>query len=58
MKNYVIFKGVNSNTYSNLIISELPCISKPELRVDTTEIDGKDGDIIDELGYASYDKTL
>lgn len=58
MKNYVIFKGVNSNTYSNLIISELPCISKPELRVDTTEIDGKDGDIIDELGYAAYDKTL
>ena len=58
MKNYVIFKGVNSNTYSNLLISELPCISKPELRVDTTEIDGKDGDIIDELGYASYDKTL
>lgn len=58
MKNYVIFKGINSNTYSNLIISELPCISKPELRVETTEIDGKDGDIIDELGYASYDKTL
>lgn len=58
MKNYVIFKGVNSNTFSNLIISELPCISKPELRVETTEIDGKDGDIIDELGYASYDKTL
>lgn len=58
MKNYVIFKGVNSNTYSNLIISELPCISKPELRVDTTEIDGKDGDIIDELGYSAYDKTL
>lgn len=58
MKNYVIFKGINSNTFSNLIISELPCISKPELRIETTEIDGKDGDIIDELGYASYDKTL
>lgn len=58
MKNYVIFKGINSNTYSNLIISELPCISKPELRVETTEIDGKDGDIIDKLGYAAYDKTM
>lgn len=58
MMNYVIFKGINSNTFNNLIISELPCITKPEMRVDTTEIDGKDGDIIDELGYSSYDKSL
>lgn len=58
MKNYVIFKGINSNSFKNLIIMELPPITKPKMRVATTEIDGKDGDIVDEYGYSSYDKTL
>lgn len=58
MKNYIIFKGVDSRIFSNLIISELPSISKPKMRVSSTEIDGRDGDIIDEIGYSSYNKTL
>lgn len=40
------------------MICELPPITKPEMRTSIIEIDGKDGDIIEELGYASYQKTL
>lgn len=56
--NYIIWKGVNSNTIPGLLIQELPSISKPPMRYSTIEVDGRDGDIIDELGYGSYDKTL
>ncbi len=55
---YVIFKGVKSTTIPGLLICELPSISKPQMRTLNTEIDGRDGDITDELGYSSYEKTL
>ncbi len=55
---YIIWKGVNSNSIKGLIISKLPAISKPNIRTERIEIDGVDGDIINELGYESYDKTL
>lgn len=55
---YVIFKGVKSTAISGLLICELPSISKPQMRILNTEIDGRDGDIIDELGYSSYEKSL
>lgn len=58
MKNYIVFKGIDSRIFNNLIISELPSISKPKMRVSNTEIDGRDGDIVDEIGYSSYNKTL
>lgn len=57
-KNYIVYKGINSDTFDNLIISELSPISSPEMRVDITEIDGADGDIVDELGYKAYDKSI
>lgn len=56
--NYIIWKGINSNTIPGLIIQELPPITTPPIRYNTVEIDGRDGDIVDELGYGSYDKTL
>ncbi|GHV25143.1 hypothetical protein FACS189465_2930 [Clostridia bacterium] len=56
--NYVIVNGVNSNTLNGLLISELPPISKPKMRVETTEIDGRDGDINDQLGYQAYEKNM
>lgn len=56
--NYIIWKNKNSRTLKGLLISELPPISKPLMRVQETTIDGVDGSIIEELGYESYDKTL
>lgn len=58
MKNYIIFRGIDSRTLDDLIICELPSISKPKMKVEITEIDGRDGDIINEIGYSSYNKTL
>ena len=58
MKNYVIINGTNSNTLTGLMINELPPITKPEMRTQVEEIDGRDGDIITELGYSAYNKTI
>ena len=58
MKNFVIINGTNSNTITGLAINELPPITKPQLRVLTEEIDGRDGDITTPLGYSAYDKTF
>ena len=56
--NYIIFKNKNSNDIAGLLISELPPISKPKMRTSVIKIDGVDGDIIEELGFESYTKTL
>lgn len=58
MKNYVIINNVNSNTKTGLAISKLPPITKPLMRTTKEEIDGRDGDIITQLGYSAYDKEL
>jgi predicted phage tail component-like protein len=56
--NYIIWNGINSDAIKGLIIQELPPITKPQVRTQITEIEGKDGDISDDLGYQSYDKTI
>ena len=53
--NYVIQNGKDSREIRGLLISELPAISKPAVRTDITEIDGRDGDIVSVLGYSAYD---
>ena len=58
MRNYVIINGVNSNTITGLAINELPPITKPPLRTLIEEIDGRDGDLITDLGYGAYDKVM
>ena len=58
MRDYVIINGVNSLTIDGLAISKLPPITKPLIRSQREEIDGRDGDIITELGYSAYDKQL
>lgn len=55
---YLIWKGINSKDISGLVITELSPISKPKMGTSITEIDGKDGDIIDYLGYKSYTKSI
>ena len=56
--NSLIWKGVPSTSISGLLISELPPISKPPMRVLETTVDGRDGSIIEELGYSTYDKNV
>ena len=56
--NYVIWNNKDSRDIKGLLISELPPITKPNMRVKETVIDGVDGSIIEELGYESYDKVI
>lgn len=56
--NYVIQNGRDSSEIRGLLISELPAISKPAVRTDITDIDGRDGDIVSVLGYSAYDKHM
>lgn len=58
MKNYIIINGEKSTNYTGLLIQSLPPITKPLLRTQIEEIDGKDGDEIIPLGYSAYDKTF
>ena len=56
--NYIVLNGVKSNTVKGLLISSLPPISKPLMRTEIEQVDGRDGDIVTPLGYSSYDKEL
>lgn len=56
--NYVVLNGIKSNTIKGLIIQELPPISKPLMRTEIDQIDGRDGDIVTNLGYSAYDKQM
>jgi len=56
--NSITWKGVSSTTIGGLIIQELPPITLPPMRVDESVVDGRDGSIIEELGYGSYDKAI
>ena len=56
--NYVILNGVKSTTIKGLLIQSLPPISKPLMRTSIEEIDGRDGDIVTNLGYSAYDKEM
>ena len=58
MRNYVELNGVSSDTITGLIIQELPPITKPKIRTMVEEIDGRNGDIITNLGYSAYDKEM
>lgn len=58
MRNYIILNGKNSVNIQGLLIQKLPPISKPKIRTQIEEIDGRDGDIITPLGYSAYDKKL
>lgn len=55
---FVILNGKSSVNVPGLLIQNVPPISKPEMRVNTEEIDGRDGDITTYLGYKAYDKSF
>lgn len=58
MRDYIILNGQKSTEIKGLLIQSLPPISKPLLRAEIEEIDGRDGDIITPLGYGAYDKDV
>lgn len=58
MQNYIILNGKSSVTIKGLLIQNLPPISKPKIRANIEEIDGRDGDIVTTLGYGAYDKEF
>ena len=56
--NYIEINGSKSTLVQGLIIQSLPPITKPKMRTSVEEINGRDGDIITELGYSAYDKEV
>ena len=56
--NYIILNGVKSTQIRGLMIQSLPPITKPMMRTQIDEIDGRDGDIITDLGFQAYDKQI
>lgn len=54
----IIWKNIDSETITGLIITNIPPITKPKMKTSITKIDGRDGDIIEELGYESYTKSI
>ena len=53
---YIIINGQSSLEVNGLMITKLPPITKAPMRVSAEEIDGRDGDIVTELGFSAYDK--
>lgn len=56
--NWIIWNDVDSRSITGLLIQSLPPITKPPMRYQTEEIDGRDGDIVTKLGYGAYDKEI
>ena len=58
MRSYIELNGKSSNQVMGLLIQNLPPISKPKMRTQIEEIDGRAGDIVTQLGFAAYDKVV
>lgn len=56
-KNSFIWKNEFSED-QGIIVTSLPPIVKPPMRFESIEIEGRDGDIINPLGYSSYVKNM
>lgn len=55
---YIELNGKSSLDVQGLLVQSLAPITKPKIRTETTEIDGRDGDIVTRLGYSAYDKEI
>lgn len=55
---YIELNGKSSLDVTGLIIQSLAPITKPKIRTQIEEIDGRDGDIVTRLGYSAYDKEI
>lgn len=54
----IIWKNKSSKEVKGLIITNIPPITKPKMKVNKIEIDGRDGDIVEKIGYESYSKNV
>ena len=52
------WKDKSSKEIEGLVITDLPPITKPKMKVNSIDIDGRDGDILENLGYESYTKNV
>lgn len=55
---YFIFKNIDSREVKGVIVSELPPITKPKMRVRIDTLDGRDGAETVNLGFEAYTKTV
>lgn len=55
---YIVLNDVCSKQIVGLLIQSLPPISKPKMRTQNEQIDGRDGDIVTPLGFAAYNKAV
>ena len=55
---FFVFKDIDSREVKGVIVSELPPITKPKMRVRVDTIDGKDGAETVNLGFEAYTKTV
>lgn len=51
-------EAIKSTDLTGFLIASLPPIVRPAMRNQIDVIDGRDGDIVTELGYSAYDKPL
>lgn len=58
MRNTITLNGTESSEITGLLIQSLSPISKPLMRTEIEEIDGRDGDIVTPLGFSAYDKEI
>lgn len=58
LNQFIVINGISSETIPGLQVLSLPPITKPEMRHNTDEIDGRAGDIITKLGFSAYDRTV
>ena len=56
--NWLILNGRKSTEVAGLMIQSLPPVQKPQMRTQIEQVDGRDGDIITNLGYAAYDRII
>ena len=56
--NYLIWAGQDSRNLKALLISELSHIVRPAMRVQVVEIEGRGGDISDDIAYATYGQLI
>lgn len=58
MRSTITLNGQESSDIEGLLIQSLPPISKPLMRTQIEEIDGRDGDVITKLGFSAYTKQI